>query len=1210
MPTPQKSSVLRAFLSSIVAGAVLLRVLAGWAGPDPTPDPLADLRARTAALSEDLLAQSPEPGHAAMLGERLARRVLREQSDRIADLFAKADAGLATDPALRVETALLGARLLSFDEQLAPAATARLRAALSAENIPAPTRAHGRFGLAFLLPEIEDQLEELLAVVESHPDSPYAPLAAAEAIGRACDLGRYRLAAQIERGSASASPADRREIASRLARGFYEAGGADFHHDLPGKPKQRFDRAADPGAAFGLLIRLSPPRAIEPDRAEDVQPGELDAPEIVARWSGDVPAALLEGRPAGRWLAFRVEGRDVDGHLYELATTVLQARVAPEQVVLFAGDARTGAPKAGARLRGELVQEGQPEQRTPIDLTVGADGIARIPIDPPIGGGASLRLSVAAEHADGCSSLETSLYPDTGTSDGLRVALFAAKPVVRPGEAIDFRVVARDRTPGRPYSLPAGTRLAVSLQDENGGVFFSDVVTLSDLGTVTLRAPVPEDAALGMVRAHVESQDGERRVFDPEWGSWEAEAGAFSQALCRIEEYRLADVIVHVEPEQPCFTSPGIATIRIRAEAPEGGPVAGFRGALELRAYRDSWWSEPDPLASLPFLTPPVGDRESDETGDSVDLSVPDALVSFTTDAEGFAPVRLPLSADVGDGVVRVYLTASGADGRGREGKGFAALRLTRDPARIAIRLEDTWGAQRIRGRVSLVDALDRPIPAPVTVIVRDWDGRERARRELDAGAGDLDVAGLPGGTYFVEGTATVDGRAIHAREWAWLWGGGGTLRAEGISLRADGPVYRPGDTMTVHAILPDGAQAVFASLESDRIFAVKTVAAVAGAADVSFPVTADLAPNVRVVVSTWANGTHHESSLERFVDAGSTTLSVEVAAAPETAKPGEEAAWTVRVHDAQGAPVDAEVSLAVVDERVFAVQEDPAPLLLRRFAPLPRRHRVVGARTAFAFEMSEESTGSVSAAFASPEESDSGGLPDVPVRIRRDFRDLVGWFDAVRTGADGEVTVKAPFSDSLTRWRATARAFSTGGGTGEGRGQARTHLPVTLRLDVPRVVRRGDRIEVTALVRNHTDRELSGTLELVVTGLSAAGEPSRKVTIPAGGEFAGTWTLAADTTADEAKLRGLVRLGEVADGVEKTFPIESAGTRVAFSVALRPDAGGQASASFAAPHDPERARLEVTAAPEDFSPYRAIVEQGARAFVHLWNTTDDEAAA
>ena len=74
-------------------------------------------------------------------------------------------------------------------------------------------------------------------------------------------------------------------------------------------------------------------------------------------------------------------------------------------------------------------------------------------------------------------------------------------------------------------------------------------------------------------------------------------------------------------------------------------------------------------------------------------------------------------------------------------------------------------------------------------------------------------------------------------------------------------------------------------------------------------------------------------------------------------------------------------------------------------------------------------------------------GQEDQAVQVRSDFRSTILWNPSIKTGRDGKATVKIKFSDSLTQWRATARAVSKTNQFGIDTTKVRTQNPLIVRL-------------------------------------------------------------------------------------------------------------------------------------------------------------------
>jgi uncharacterized protein YfaS (alpha-2-macroglobulin family) len=167
---------------------------------------------------------------------------------------------------------------------------------------------------------------------------------------------------------------------------------------------------------------------------------------------------------------------------------------------------------------------------------------------------------------------------------------------------------------------------------------------------------------------------------------------------------------------------------------------------------------------------------------------------------------------------------------------------------------------------------------------------------------------------------------------------------------------------------------------------------------------------------------------------------------------------------------------------------------------------------------------------------------PEQPVQVRSDFRSTILWQPDVITDKDGHATVKVKYSDSLTGWKATARACSEVNQFGIANETTRTKQPLIVRLQAPRFFLVGDTVTLSAVINNNTDEALSVKIGLDFAGCltldqSANSTQSKTISVPANGEARADW-LAQIKSAGEVKLKVTGRGGKYADAMEKSYPI------------------------------------------------------------------------
>jgi uncharacterized protein YfaS (alpha-2-macroglobulin family) len=167
-------------------------------------------------------------------------------------------------------------------------------------------------------------------------------------------------------------------------------------------------------------------------------------------------------------------------------------------------------------------------------------------------------------------------------------------------------------------------------------------------------------------------------------------------------------------------------------------------------------------------------------------------------------------------------------------------------------------------------------------------------------------------------------------------------------------------------------------------------------------------------------------------------------------------------------------------------------------------------------------------------------------VVVRSDFRSTILWQPDVATDASGKATVKVTYPDSLTGWKATARATSSGNQFGIADAATRTKQPLIVRLQAPRFFVVGDTVTISAVINNNTDQALSTKVQIEADGLKllsvntgphqdpiSSWIPQPKV--PANSESRVDWSFKVEKPGP-VRIKVSGRGGKFSDGMEKTY--------------------------------------------------------------------------
>jgi uncharacterized protein YfaS (alpha-2-macroglobulin family) len=211
--------------------------------------------------------------------------------------------------------------------------------------------------------------------------------------------------------------------------------------------------------------------------------------------------------------------------------------------------------------------------------------------------------------------------------------------------------------------------------------------------------------------------------------------------------------------------------------------------------------------------------------------------------------------------------------------------------------------------------------------------------------------------------------------------------------------------------------------------------------------------------------------------------LRVEVTAEKPVYQPREKARYRIVTRDAEGKPVSAELSFALVDEAIFAMRADLTPDIRKFF--FGWRPNLV--ETSWESVMVQRD---IQRDIIAGREMTLGGF--IPAgafqkiseaEIRRRFEDTAFWHPFIVTDENGEASVEVSLPDNLTTWRATVRAITLQTQVGSTIQRIRVTKPILVRLQLPRFFTQHDIAKILTVVHNNTDEP-----QKVSVGLKAKG--------------------------------------------------------------------------------------------------------------------------
>ena len=733
--------------------------------------------------------------------------------------------------------------------------------------------------------------------------------------------------------------------------------------------------------------------------------------------------------------------------------------------------------------------------------------------------------------------------------------IYTARPIYKPGDRVQFKGIVRTLV-GNDFKLPNPGDAKITVLDPDQNVISEQTAKLSPHGTYTGSFATSREAKPGGYEIEC--------VADGVKGSFYASVAA----------YRKPEFDVRVKSTQHHFVLGEEATAEVTCKYYFGGPVAGAK--IQAYVTRNPVWAGVD---SDEDADP--DERVSDSTGGGAGGQF-SQNVEATTDAHGKAIIKFPTRVDHDpDQFAQDYTyTVAVNSTESNSGPGFSAtgdVRVTRGDVDVQA------------SPSSYVSGLGKPItidvqtrlqseghaPAPNRPVLIRF-GREKWKDEVSTfneistvqattGADGKVSVSVPSSVTgsFTAKVETRDGagRTVTAECWVWSESGFEAGSSEPkFEIKLDKKQYREGDTAIalITTDAPGGAALITA--EADSILYSKTVPLSGTTTRIEIPVSHDMSPNCFVSAAYVRNKQYSESSHRLLIDRGSKKLNVDVKVDQKQLLPGEKCAVEVTTTDEAGKPVDAELSVAVVDESIYAIKEDKTDLIADFY---PRRGNRVS--TSYSFPEIHLDGG------------DKGG-GNVPVRSR--FLDTAYWnAQMVTKGGKGTCVLQVP--DNLTSWRVTAVGVTDQTAVGLGKSSVVVKKPVMVRMTTPRFMVRGDQVDSNLMIHNDSGRSQHIHLSVEAFGLVRTSNLPTELDVADGEVRKLTLSLRAGLSGD-AKLvaKAWTDSGGPSDGVEQHVAVQPHGRRWIEGNSGSID--GQATLTFnlRASADPETGGLRVSVAP------------------------------
>jgi uncharacterized protein YfaS (alpha-2-macroglobulin family) len=692
---------------------------------------------------------------------------------------------------------------------------------------------------------------------------------------------------------------------------------------------------------------------------------------------------------------------------------------------------------------------------------------------------------------------------------------YTDRPVYRPNQTVNMKGILRHYVAGEYRNLP-GEKATVEVNAPSGDAAFKTELTTSVFGSFAAAFTLGEEPPLG--RYHINT-----RFRDQQFTSY-----------FDVEEYRKPEYEVAVTTHKDYYLVGDVLVFDVTGRYYFGEPVARAdvdytvyrRAKYEYgwRTYRYSWYYDRgDNYDYYGWEYVTAGEGQLDDDGHF----------------RGTFALADELSYDYEYRVDAVMTDASR-----REVAGSATVPVWRAGLALYVYLDKYFyePGQAAVATFQSRDPLGKPYPTDVVfeITTQRWEeskatGRGKWVEETitqdevsvgSSGEGRYRFVPDENGYYAVKakafdeaGNETAFTASFNVADESYYHS---YYSGSGVTLTLDKESYRVGDVALAMVQTDKPGAGVLLTVEGDELYRAEVIRPEGNTALLEIPIERRFAPNVYLNASTVADDSYASTQRDVVVPPEDRFLSVDIKPDKETYEPREAATFAVEATDWLGEPVAAEVSLGVADESVYAIKPEAAPDIRQFF--YNRRGNYVSTNTSFYFysygfgygEMGaggvglDEMTAAEEPAAAPMKKKaemarGAGGYVE-PV-IRAYFPDTAFWGPQLVTDRSGKASAAFDMPDSLTTWRATARAVTKDTLVGGATAKVIVRKDLLIRLETPRTLTQWDDVVISGVVHNYLPSAQRVKVELRAgPEIKVKGKAVSDVTIAADGEARVDW--------------------------------------------------------------------------------------------------------
>ncbi|MCD4783250.1 MAG: hypothetical protein K8T10_05380 [Candidatus Eremiobacteraeota bacterium] len=853
--------------------------------------------------------------------------------------------------------------------------------------------------------------------------------------------------------------------------------------------------------------------------------GHVEYKKSASYWKTELKKIKIDGLKPGYYMATLEFGKKKAMGHFHISRAGIIVKSVGENILLYAQDKKTSAPMPGMEVAVRDDKSFYPLGKTD-DNGMFMFSRSLIPAKLPN----NKDFAIIAYKDDEVALCSTSISKGRVV---FKAYIFTDRPVYRPNQLVYFKGVLREEKDSILHPI-AQEKVKIKITDPRGGKVFEKEIATDNFGGISGSIKLSEEPPLGTYYVYVTYKG-------------HSQYGHF-----KVEEYRKPEYEITVKPDKKFKIQGEKVKFDVSAKYYFGAPVSNTEFTYTLYQYNfypyySRYWWEGTPYYSYGGKTVKTGKGKTDEKGRAViEYKIPDLKRN-----------------------VRYSLRVNMVDESRRQVTGAGSVIATMGQFYISMNTEKYfyYPSDKTKINISTKDFYGKPKSVKVNLKFEklEWKKRKYLRTTIKEktietqsnGKGVYEFTPDHIGYFNVTATATdslgnkITGVTSYyvAKDTGHYW----YRPTSSITIKPDKSFYNYGDTVKLMIMSPEKDTTAIVTIEGDNIYEKRLLRFENPMKLMEFKAKPKYAPNVYVSVAFWKNNKFYHSTKKIIIPAKDKFLNVTVKSNKKKYRPREAASYTITTKKEDGTPVSCQVTMGIADESIYAVSPDNTPNIQKFF--FGNRYNHVRTNSSyvsryynyFGIDTLSEVPASPPAASSAPKrkkasEPRNGGGDDEkdlvePEFVREFFPDTCFFRPDIITNHEGKATVVAKLPDSLTTWRATARAASKKTEVGQTTHKVIVTKDLLVRLITPRFLVERDTTTISGIVHNYLDKPVEAHVELFVKGVKLESPQKSIVKIERNGKKRIEWTIRAEKSG-QAKFTVKARTTVESDAMALKMPV------------------------------------------------------------------------